>query len=235
MVLGLARIVVMTILGLIEGYRKNADHIVPWKELINKTFAWLIPVNRLWRKRPIYSFVSFFFHIGLILVPLFLAAHVMLWKKSVGFGWPSLPQNIADILTILVVITAPLLFLMRVFHRGSRALSRSQDYVWPLLLMIPFLTGLICSNGRISASTYSLLMFFHVYSANLIMIMIPFTKIAHCVLMPLSQFVTGLAWKFPAGAGDRVIETLGYKDRPTWVEKPRLGGKSDPTAAQEEV
>ena len=30
-------------------------------------------------------------------------------------------------------------------------------------------------------------MLLHVYSADLIMLLIPFTKIAHCVLAPLSQ------------------------------------------------
>jgi len=48
------------------------------------------------------------------------------------------------------------------------------------------------------------------------------TKIAHCVLMPLSQVVTAVAWKFPAGAGAQVAATLGYADRPTWVLKARL-------------
>ena len=54
------------------------------------------------------------------------------------------------------------------------------------------------------------------------MLLMPFSKVAHCILMPFSQYVTGLAWKFPVGAGDRVAETLGYADRPTWVERPRL-------------
>ena len=60
-------------------------------------------------------------------------------------------------------------------------------------------------------------MLVHVYSANLILLLIPFSKIAHCVLTPLSQVVTAVAWKFPAGAGDRVAATLGYADRPTWL------------------
>jgi hypothetical protein len=65
-------------------------------------------------------------------------------------------------------------------------------------------------------------MLIHVYSADLVMALIPFTKIAHCVLTPLSQLVTGIAWKFPAGAGDRVAATLGYADRPSWAPKSRL-------------
>jgi hypothetical protein len=72
------------------------------------------------------------------------------------------------------------------------------------------------------------MMLIHVYTGNLIMAMIPFTKIAHCILLPLSQLTTAIAWKFPVGAGDRIAATLGYADRPTWVEKPRLGGPSAP-------
>ncbi len=65
-------------------------------------------------------------------------------------------------------------------------------------------------------------MLLHVYAAALIMLLIPFTKIAHCVLTPLSQIVTAVAWKFPPGAGDRVAATLGYADCPSWLPKARL-------------
>jgi len=226
MVLGLARIAVLTVIGMVEALKKNEDKIVPWRELFNKTFTWLVPVTVLFRTRPVYSLVSFLFHIGLIITPLFFTAHVLLWKRSVGFGWFTLPQSLADYLTLTVIVGGLLLFLMRVLYGPARAISRKQDYVWPLLLVIPFLTGYLCVNGSISAATYRWMMLMHVLTGNLIMVMIPFTKIAHCILIPFSQLVTGIGWKFPRGAGDLVIETLGYKDRPTWVEKPRLGCES---------
>ena len=222
MILGLARIVILTIIGMVEAYRRNEDRIVNWKELINKTFAWLFPITRLLRKRPVYSLVSFLFHIGLILVPLFLAAHVLLWKKSVGFAWSAIPQSLADYLTLTAIIGGLLLFLMRALYGPARAISRKQDYIWPLLIIVPFLTGYICVNCAVSPAVYRWIMLIHIFSANLIMVMIPFTKIAHCILMPFSQLVTGIGWKFPRGAGDKVIENLGFKDRPTWVDRPRL-------------
>jgi len=232
MVLGLGRLLLMTVIGTVAAYRRNPDKIVPWKELINKTFAWLIPVNRLWRKRPLYSTFSFLFHVGLIIVPLFLAAHVMLWHRSVGFGWFKLPQTLADRMTLLVIVTGAMLIIGRVFNRNARFLSRWQDFIWPPLLMVPFVTGYACANLEVGPGAYRLLMLIHVFSGDLIIVMIPFTKIAHCVLMPLSQLVTGIGWKFPAGAGDRVIETLGYGGRPTWVDKPRLGGKPAPVEGE---
>jgi nitrate reductase gamma subunit len=181
-------------------------------------------VAHLWKRRPVYSAISVLFHAGLLVVPLLLASHVLLWKHGLGFAWPTIPQPLADWLTLLVIATGLALFLGRSLDRGARVLSRRQDYLWPMLLALPFATGYICTNGAVGPEVYRWMMLVHVYSANLIMALMPFTKIAHCVLAPLSQLVTAISWKFPEGAGDRVAATLGHADRPTWAEKSRLGG-----------
>jgi nitrate reductase gamma subunit len=222
MVLGLLRILILTSLGIIEAYGRNPDKIIPWKEICDKTLAWLLPIGRLWRQRPLYSVFSFFFHVGMIVTPLFLASHILLWRNSIGYGWPALPQGLANWLTLTVIVTALGLFFGRVLDARAREVSRLQDYLWPLLIATPFVTGYIASNTVIGPRTYQQMVLVHIYAGDLIMLMIPFTKIAHCVLMPLSQLVTSIAWKFPAGAGDRVIETLGFADRPTWRPKARL-------------
>ena len=222
MVLGLLRIFVMTLLGIKEAYQRNTDKIVSWKEIRYQTFAWLFPIGRLWKQRPIYSVFSFLFHVGMIITPIFLASHVLLWRNSAGFGWPALPEGLANWLALLVIFTGTGIFLGRVLHSGARKLSRLQDFLWPLLIMTPFVTGYIASNAVISPRSYQEMMLVHIYAGDLIMLMIPFTKLAHCVLAPLSQLVTGIAWKFPVGAGDRVAETLGLSDRPAWMPKARL-------------
>ncbi|MGA8186262.1 MAG: hypothetical protein WB819_21740 [Terriglobia bacterium] len=230
MVLGLLRIFLVTLLGVKEAYQRNPDKIVSWKEIRRQTVGWLFPVARLWKQRPVYSTLSFLFHIGMIATPLFLASHVLLWRNAVGFGWPALPQQVANWLALLVLVTGTGIFLGRALHRGARKLSKFQDYLWPLLIMAPFATGYIASNAAISPRTYQGMMLVHLYVGDLILLMIPFTRLAHCVLAPLSQLVTGIAWKFPAGAGDRVAETLGFADRPTWVPKARLA--TEPTIAE---
>ena len=222
MLLGLARIFFLTLTGLAEAYHASSDRIVPWRQVARQTVGWLLPVRRFWRLRPVFGTLSLVFHVGLLAVPLFLAAHVLLWKRAVGFAWPGLPQNVANWLTLVVIASGLGLFAGRVFHRGARALSRAQDFLWPLLLIVPFITGFICANTHAGARLYQDAMFLHVYSADLILLLIPFTKIAHCVLAPLSQAVTAVAWKFPPGAGARVDATLGYTDRPCWLEKSRL-------------
>jgi nitrate reductase gamma subunit len=228
MLLGLLRTVVLTVVGMVEAYRRSPDRIVNWREVRRQTFAWLFPVTRLWRQRPVYGTVSVLFHAGLLLVPPFLFAHVLLWKRAVGFAWFAMPQTLANYLTLVVIACAVSLFVSRAADLRARKLSRTQDFVWPLLLAIPFITGFLCANLAVRPKLYESLMLVHVYAADLIMLLIPFTKIAHCVLAPLSQMVTAIAWKFPAGAGDRVAATLGYADRPTWLPKSRLAAAAEP-------
>ncbi|RJO63793.1 MAG: hypothetical protein C4523_19490 [Myxococcales bacterium] len=204
MVLGLIRAFVLSAYGMVEALGRAGDRKVKWAPLFKQTVAWLVPAGRFWRMRPIYSTVSIIWHVGIILVPLFFSAHILLWKSGAGISWPALPEAAADALTLVAIAAGVLLFLGRVFDRRSRALSRFQDYAWPLLITAAFVTGYLCVNTTLSAGGYRMAMLLHVASADLIMVLIPFTKVAHCVLMPLSQMVSHVGWRFPAGAGDKV-------------------------------
>ncbi len=214
LVFGLLRILALDLYGAYEAYRRAGDKTLPWRLITRRSFQWFFPVNRIFRNRPFYSVFSIVFHIGLLLVPIFLFAHVQLWQKAIGISWPSLPKVWADWLTAGTVVFALALFIGRALSRSSSFLSRKQDYLWPLALIVPFVTGFICANANISPSGYRLAMLIHVLSANLIFILIPFTKIAHCVLMPLSQFISNLAWKFPANTDEDVCTTLNKKGAP---------------------
>jgi nitrate reductase gamma subunit len=223
MVLGVLRLLWLTGVGIVEAYRRNSDRRLAYREIVRQTLEWAFPIRRVGRARPLYSIASVLFHVSLLLVPLLLYAHVLLWRRAIGFGWPVLSKRAADGLTLLMLAAAIGLFVGRLANRQSRALSRLQDYVWPLLLAVPFATGYACANLVLPPRGYQACMLLHLLSANTVMSLIPFTKIAHCVLQPLSQLVTALSWKFVPGAGDQVAATLGYSERPSWAEKARIG------------
>jgi nitrate reductase gamma subunit len=214
MVLGLLRLVILDLINLRQAYKRAGDKTVPWKRTVVKSIEWLVPVRRVFHNRPFYSLFSILFHIGLLLVPIFLFAHVNLWPAVVSSWLPTLPKLWADLLTITTIVFALALFFGRWISKSSSALSRKQDYLWPLLLLIPFITGLICAQTAVGPQGYQLAMLFHVLSGDLILLLIPFTKIAHCVLMPMSQFVAALAWKFPAETDEAVSATLNKKGAP---------------------
>ena len=214
MVLGLLRILVLDLYGAWEAYRRAGDKVLPWKLIISRSLQWVFPVNRVFRSRPFYSLFSILFHVGLLLVPIFLLAHIQLWQSAIGISWPALPKALANWLTISTVVFGLALFIGRVSSPASNFISRKQDYLWPLLLVLPFATGYVCANLSAGPSAYRTWMLIHVLSGELIFLLLPFTKLAHCVLMPLSQFISTLAWKFPAETDDDVCTTLNKKGAP---------------------
>ena len=114
-------------------------------------------------------------------------------------------------LTLGTIAFAILLLIERLVVKSIHSLSRGQDYFWLVLLLFPFITGFICANVNIGAGLYQFLMLVHVLSGDLIFALIPFTKIAHCVLAPFSQIVDALAWKFPAATDEDIMKTLSAK------------------------
>jgi nitrate reductase gamma subunit len=214
MLLGLLRIVTLDLVAAVGAYRRAGDKTLPWGFIARRTLRWLFPANRLLRRRPVYSVLSVLFHVGLLLVPVFLFAHVNLWRGALGFGWPALPKPWADWLTIGTLVCGLGLLIGRISSRESRFLSRMQDFLWPPLLLIPFATGYACANLDVGPAVYQTVMLIHVLAAELIFILVPFTKIAHCVLAPLSQFISSLAWKFPADTDEDVSKTLHKEGAP---------------------
>ncbi|MCG6912969.1 respiratory nitrate reductase subunit gamma [bacterium BMS3Abin03] len=214
LILGLLRILFLDIWGAYKAYRKAGDKSMPWKLIFSRSMEWLFPVKRVAHNRPVYSIFSILFHIGLILVPIFLFAHVKLWKRSVGISWMTLPYNLAYWLTVSTIVFAIALIIGRIFNKSSSFISRKQDYLWPVLLIIPFITGFVCANLNVDPKSYQFFMLMHVLSGDLIFVLIPFTKIAHCVLMPLSQVVCTLAWKFPPNTDEDICTTLNKKGAP---------------------
>ncbi len=213
MILGLLRHVVITLLEVNRALRRAGDKNLPYRQVARATVSWVIPAKKL-GNRVVLSLTSVVFHISILLVPLLLAGHIALWERGTGMSWPALPNLVADILTIAAVLTAVLLVVQRAMARASRGLSRFQDYAIPLVIAVPFVSGLLVMHPEWSPISFTTALLIHVISADVVLILIPLTKISHCVLLPLTQLVSELAWRFPPESGSRVGATLGKEGEP---------------------
>jgi nitrate reductase gamma subunit len=213
LILGLVRLVFLTIWNGLEAKKRGKDKDIPKHYVRKLTIGYILPL-RAFRTKPLYSLVSILFHIGLLITPLFLFDHALLIDNSIGFSWLglSLSKETADILTILTIITAVILFMMRAGNRYSRFLSRKQDFLWLVLLLIPFVSGLVCAQCTVNPATYQTFILIHILSGCLIFILIPVTKIAHCVLLPFGQWITARMWKFDPDGGENTLITLGKEE-----------------------
>jgi len=211
MILGLLRVLAFNAFSmarLIIKSRKNKREI-PWSTVVSETLKWMFPVQRGFNQRPVFSFTSILFHAGIIITPIFLGAHIVLWDRGLGISWPSISQAAADYLTILAVVTGMALFIFRVSSRSSRAISRFQDYFLPLLIIVPFITGYLAMHPSINPVSWHAAMFIHVMSGNLILVLLPFTKMSHVALFPTTQLVSELGWYLEPDSGENVMKELG--------------------------
>jgi len=209
MILGLLRIFLS---AFIAGMKRSIEPAeVPELSSLKPVFANQMGIMAIpfW-KRPVEVLVELIFHVAVIIVPLFVAAHVIQWHKGVGFAWFQLPQTLADNVTLLVIFLAPLLAGLRLWRHAE--FGRAQAFLRPMFVVIPFITGYICVNGSVSPTAYYSSMFLHVWTGNLLMLAVGFSGLADLVIAPITEasgragirfgrFVDPI-WKAAIGGGD---------------------------------
>jgi nitrate reductase gamma subunit len=213
-VLGLLRQAVLSAWGVRQILKRAADKRIPLGAIVWRTFVQLNPLRYFTGNRWLYSMLSTLFHVGLILVPIFYLGHIRLWRRGLGLGWPALPMGVADLLTIVTIVMGLALFVARGWANASRRISRPQDWLLPPLIALEFLSGYLLAHPGSSSFRLETLMLVHVGVGDLLLLVTPFTKIAHCVMLPFSQVVSELAWRFVPGAGREVTKTIGKEGQP---------------------
>jgi nitrate reductase gamma subunit len=213
MILGLGRLLFIALAGMFQAYRRAGNKALDGARIARKTAAGAIPSFRLNGIRWVFSTGSLFFHLGLIVVPLFLHGHIRLWEKGIGLSWPALPMAWADGLSILVIVTGAGLLLGRISYPPSRSISRWQDFLLPLFILLVFVSGVLASHPHWNPFHFPSTLLVHVLSGNFLFLLLPFSKLAHAILWPFRHLATELAWRFPPDAGSKVLSTLGKEDK----------------------
>jgi len=212
-VLGLVRHAVITLWEMRRMLARAGDKRVPYRQVLAATARWLVPLGSVRQRLP-YSLTTLTFHAAIIVVPIFLAGHVALVRAGVGWSWPAIGPGLADALTIVAVVTALLLLLQRAGARDTRTLSRFQDYALPALIALPFASGFLVAHPAWNPFAFDLMLFVHVAAADVVLVLMPVTKLSHMVLLPTTQMVSELGWHFPPDGRRLVGVALARGERP---------------------
>ena len=213
MILGYLRHTVLTVVEIRRHMKRAGDKRLPLGAIATATLKWLIPIDKI-RHQFLFSLTSILFHVAILVVPIFLLGHIALWTRGLGIWWPGIPNHMADLLTVVAVVTAVTLVLQRALSKATRSLSRFQDYAIPLAVAMPFVSGFFLMHPGISPFSFDAAFFFHVMSANLLFVLMPMTKLSHAVLLPTVQLVSEVGWRWPAGSGSRVAAALHKEEEP---------------------
>jgi nitrate reductase gamma subunit len=150
---------------------------------------WLTPFGTAsWRLHPWLTIVTFVFHLCLVLTPVFLLAHIVLWDEAWNLRWWALPDGLAIAMTGVVIAGCVFFFIRRRITPEVAYVTSASDYLILLLTVAPFLTGLIAYCQWLDVRLFTLL---HVLTGEAMLIAVPFTRIIHMLFAPLTRAYMG--------------------------------------------
>ena len=171
-----------------------------WGAGLRSILHWTLPYgSRNMRLRPVFTALSFLFHICLILTPILTVAHVMLWRESWGVSWWTLPDTLSKVMTIIVIVGALTFLLRRIANPTVRFVTSTSDFVLVVLVLAPFATGLMAYYQLFD---YQTIIIIHMWTGAILMAMIPFTRIAHMLFFPLTRAYMGSEFGHVRGTKD---------------------------------
>ena len=133
--------------------------------------------------------VGYTLHIGLFVTIFFFVPHIVFFKGLMGIDWPGLPNNVIFFVGVITVGVGIAILIRRLTHPVLRLISNFDDYFSWLVTMLPVITGLIMPIRF--GIRWETLLAIHILSVALLLIWLPFGKLAHTFLLFVSRGTTG--------------------------------------------
>ena len=160
-----------------------------WKYSFRSILNWIIPFgSQGWKNNPTLTIVTFVFHICLIVVPVFLLSHIVLWDESWNVSWWSLPDPVADIMCLLVIGCCIFFLLRRMVLPEVKFVTSASDFVILTIVAAPFITGFFAYHQWFG---YQVFVILHILSGEVMLITIPFTRLSHMLFSPFTRAYMG--------------------------------------------
>jgi len=164
---------------------------------VRSILFWIFPYGtHSWRNNPWFTLWVFLMHIGLLLTPVFLVGHNVLMRERLGISLWTMPDGLADFLTIAVIVSVIFLTLRRIALPEVRLMTTAYDYLLLAIAVAPFITGFIAFHG---ASDYRFWIIAHVLSGEIFLVAIPLTKLSHFILFFLTRAQLGMDYGIKRG------------------------------------
>jgi len=130
---------------------------------------------------------AYAYHIALALIAFGFAPHIAFIARYLGFGWPALPDALTYLATAIAVVGLLAALAARLSDGVLRLLSNFDDYFSWAVTMLPLLTGM----ALLPMPAEPVPLAIHLLSLELLLVWLPFGKLAHAALVFVSRWRTG--------------------------------------------
>lgn len=160
-----------------------------WKHGLTSVAHWIVPfASRNMRERYEVTIVSFIFHFCLVLLPIFLSAHVVMFWYAWGLTWTTVSDATANVLTVLVMAAAVFFLARRIMLPEVRFVTFPSDYLLLAIAAAPFVTGFLANRQWFD---YETMLILHMISGAVMLMAIPFTRLSHMIFFPFTRAYMG--------------------------------------------
>lgn len=183
------------VLRLIEIYslgRKKdlaAPRHVPGASGWHTLFRRSVPPVGMVKRSPVSYIGGYVFHIGLAIVVFFFAPHIKLIESLTGLSWPGLPSQFVDFVAVVTMAAMVVVLADRINKPVKRYLSTFQDWFTWTVTFLPVLTGWMAVQHLLLP--YTTMLALHILSVEILLIVLPFTKLFHAFTLWGSRYYNG--------------------------------------------
>lgn len=156
-----------------------------WRTVFSRS----LPPPGMMQRAPLTYIGGYVFHIGLAIVVFGFAPHIELIKGLFGIRWPGLPNLFVDLATIAAIVAMIAVLAGRITDPVKRLLSDFGDWLSWALTFAPLITGYAAFHHMMQE--YTLLLAIHVLSVDLLLALLPFTKLFHVVSLFMARWYNG--------------------------------------------
>jgi nitrate reductase gamma subunit len=176
-------------MGLLAREEKTVFPTMDRKFGLRSVMHWVVPLRtHNMRRHSFFTLVSFAFHLCLLLTPLLVMGHAVLWEDSWGISWWSLPPLLGDVMTLVVIAGGAFFLVRRLAAPEVRNVSSVRDFALLLLVISPFVTGFIAHQQWVPREQ---MVVAHVICGVAWLLAIPFTRLSHMLWFLFSRAYMG--------------------------------------------
>ncbi len=156
-----------------------------WRTVLSRS----LPQPSVWRRAPATHILGYVFHVGLLICVAFFLPHIQLVRNTLGVSWPGLPTPLVDAVALITIAALVLVFIQRLRDPVKRFLSGFEDWFTLALTLLPMLSGYLAFHHQLLS--YTLMLALHILSAELLLVFMPFTKLAHAGTLFVARWYNG--------------------------------------------
>ncbi|MFZ3040873.1 MAG: hypothetical protein WA108_03620 [Thiobacillus sp.] len=143
------------------------------------------------KRSPVSYIGGYFFHIGLAIIVFLGAPHILLISNLTGLSWPALPAQFIDLVAVVTMAAMVVMLFDRINKPAKRFLSTFEDWFTWAVTFLPVLTGWLAVQHLLLP--YTTMLALHILSAEILLIVLPFTKLFHAFTLFGSRWYNGSA------------------------------------------